>query len=91
MSEKRVFGVEYKVVFKGSVAPYEVEKKDGPADISPQIEAYWEAIRRDISKMDMDSWDIELSCERCGEIVYLNDGKAKFECECTTESPDTRS
>ena len=44
MSEKRVFGVEYKVVFEGYVAPYEVEKKEGPTDIEPQIEAYWEAI-----------------------------------------------
>jgi len=90
MSEKRVFGVEYKVVFEGYVAPYEVEKKDGPTEIGPQVEAYWEAIRKDISKMDWKDFELALSCECCGEVVHLYDGKVTFECECTTETPDPR-
>tara|TARA_Y100000816_G_C25574231_1_gene309342 strand:+ start:74 stop:349 length:276 start_codon:yes stop_codon:yes gene_type:complete len=90
MSEKRVFGVEYKVVFEGYVAPFEVEKKEGPTELGPQVEAYWEEIKRNIRKMDMNDWQLELSCERCGGLVYLDEGKVTFECECTTESPNTQ-
>jgi hypothetical protein len=90
MSEKRVFSVNYKAVFEGCVGPYEVDKKEGPTEIRSQIEAYWEEIKRNIHKMEFSDWNLDAFCERCGGLVYLDDdGNATFECDCTTESPDT--
>ncbi len=87
-SERRVYGVGYKVVFTGYAGEYEVDKVVGPVDISADKKRVWEKIGEKVRQMSPDDWELEISCAKCGEMVIVDDDdKAEFQCECTTESP----
>jgi hypothetical protein len=90
-TEKRVYGVTYKVVFTGSAGSYEVDKSEAPVNIQQDKEEIWAKIERHVKQMDMDQFELTFECQRCGELVDVNDDdKAHFNCDCNTESPDTR-
>lgn len=87
-SEQRVYEVGYKLVFTGCAGTFEVNKAEGPIDISADKKKIWEQIGENVRKMDPDDWELDFHCLKCGELVYVSDeDQAKFHCECTTESP----
>ncbi len=87
-SERRVFEVGYKVVFTGSAGTYEADKVKEPIDISADKKKIWEAIGENVRRMDPDEWELEYHCLKCGEPVIVDEDRAEFQCECTTESPN---
>ena len=92
-AERRVYEVEYKLVFTGSAGDYEADKVTGPVDISADLEKIWANIRETVERnvRDPDDWTLEFRCLKCGEIAFVNDeNQAVFACECTTETPDKR-
>jgi hypothetical protein len=94
-SERRIYGVEYKLVFTGYTGEYEVDKVKGPTDISADMKKVWakiwETVGREVRDTNPDDWTLELSCQKCGEIIFVNDeNQAEFACECTTDSPNKR-
>ncbi len=86
-SKKRRYVVEYKVLFTGSAGVFDAQSSGGKADVAENRKAAWEQVKKDLLKLDYDEISYDLSCEKCGELVFIPDGEseAQFNCDCTFE------
>lgn len=87
-SKKRRYTVNYKVVFTGHAGVFDAQSSNGRADVKDNQKAAWDQVKKDLQKLDYDQITYELSCDKCGELVFVPDGEseAQFNCECSFEA-----
>lgn len=84
---KRVYQVEYKMTFSGTVSDYEVVDTDGVVDLGKHFDQVQNDIIKQLTQLDYNDDELLYACERCGKFMDVFDGdKGKFRCDCTTET-----